>query len=81
MQAALNAISAGAALPKRRRKVVIRMTTLFSSEMFMPHGHCYLWQPGLVWLQVVSNGSIAAAYISIFGTLVYLVRRIEDIPF
>ena len=65
---------------KKARKV-FTMTTLFSSEMFMPHGHCYLWQPWLVWLQVVSNGSIAAAYISIFGTLVYLVRRIEDIPF
>jgi signal transduction histidine kinase len=47
----------------------------------MPHGHCYLWKPGLVWLQVLSNGSIALAYISIFATLVYLVRRISGMPF
>lgn len=58
-----------------------QLTTLFSSAMFMPHGHCYLWQPALVWLQVLSNGGIALAYISIFATLVYLVRRIQDIPF
>ena len=51
------------------------------SDFFMPHGHCYLWKPALVWLQVLSNGAIALAYISIFLTLVYLVRRIEDIPF
>jgi signal transduction histidine kinase len=54
---------------------------LFAPEFFMPHGHCYLWKPGLVWLQVLSNGSIALAYISIFATLVYLVRRISGMPF
>ena len=27
---------------------------LFSSS-FMPHGHCYLWNPGLIWLHVVSD--------------------------
>jgi len=53
----------------------------FSSEIFMPHGHCYLWKPALVWLQVISNGSIALAYLSIFATLVYLVYRIKNIPF
>lgn len=47
----------------------------------MPHGHCYLWEPALVWLQVLSNGAIAAAYVAIFATLVYLVQRIRDIPF
>ena len=54
---------------------------LVAPEFFMPHGHCYLWKPGLVWLQVLSNGSIALAYISIFATLVYLVRRISGMPF
>ncbi|HLL53662.1 MAG TPA: ATP-binding protein [Myxococcaceae bacterium] len=47
----------------------------------MPHGHCYLWKPALVWLQSVSNGLIAAAYISISATLAYLVYRVRDIPF
>jgi hypothetical protein len=34
---------------------------LFSSD-FMPHGYCYLWKPGLVWLHVVSDALIALAY-------------------
>jgi hypothetical protein len=25
----------------------------FLSPDFMPHGYCYLWQPGLVWLHVL----------------------------
>lgn len=29
---------------------------LFSSDFFMPHGHCYLWRPGLLALQVITNG-------------------------
>lgn len=54
---------------------------LFSSEGFMPHGHCYLWNPGLVWLHVVSDGLIAAAYTSIPFTLLYFARKRHDIPF
>jgi len=37
---------------------------LFSSD-FMPHGYCYLWKPGLVWLHAVSDVLIALAYFSI----------------
>ncbi len=47
----------------------------------MPHGHCYLWKPGLVWLQVISNGLIGLSYVSISLTLAYLVLRIRNIPF
>lgn len=53
---------------------------LFSGD-FMPHGHCYLWEPGMVWLQVISNGLIGLSYIAISTTLVYLVYRIRNIPF
>jgi hypothetical protein len=53
---------------------------LLSSD-FMPHGHCYLWQPAMVWLQVLSNLSIGAAYMSISLTLAYLAHRIRDLPF
>jgi hypothetical protein len=31
-------------------------TKLFSSD-FMPHGYCYLWNPGIVWLHAVSDGA------------------------
>ena len=51
------------------------------SEDFMPHGHCYFWEPGLVWLQVLSNLAIGVAYLSISLTLAYVVRHIRDIPF
>ncbi len=53
---------------------------LFAAD-FMPHGHCYFWEPGLVWLQVLSNASIGLAYLSISLTLGYIVRKIRDIPF
>lgn len=48
---------------------------------FMPHGHCYLWTPALVWAQVGSNLVIGVAYASIATTLTLLVRRIRNIPF
>jgi PAS domain S-box-containing protein len=54
---------------------------LFSSGDFMPHGYCYLWDRGLVWLHVVSDTLIALAYFSIPVTLVYFVRRRRDLPF
>src|ERR1700679_3854483 len=47
---------------------------LFSSD-FMPHGHCFLWQPSLVWLHVISDSLIAAAYFSIPITLYYFLRK------
>jgi PAS domain S-box-containing protein len=55
--------------------------TLFSSSDFMPHGYCYLWQPGLVWLHVISDSLIALAYFSIPFTLVYFIRKRKDVPF
>ena len=48
---------------------------------FMPHGHCYLWSPAMVWTQVSANLLIGFAYAAIASTLVVLVRRIENIPF
>ncbi len=51
------------------------------SGSFMPHGHCYLWSPAMVWLQVVSNLLIGGAYVAISSTLYVIIRRIEDLPF
>jgi signal transduction histidine kinase/CheY-like chemotaxis protein len=47
----------------------------------LPHGYCFTWNPTLLWTHVVSDGLIGAAYVSIPVTLVYLVRRRNDIPF
>ncbi|MBW4522910.1 MAG: PAS domain-containing protein [Scytolyngbya sp. HA4215-MV1] len=52
-----------------------------SSDSFIPHGHCYLWKPGLVWLHLLSDTFIALAYYSIPLTLLYFVRRRQDLPF
>jgi len=48
---------------------------------FMPHGHCYLWAPAMVWTQVSTNLLIGIAYAVIASTLGVLVRRIVNIPF
>jgi len=51
----------------------------FSTDGFMPHGMCYLWQPGVLLLHVISDGFIALAYISISCTLLYFVHRRIDL--
>ncbi len=48
---------------------------------FMPHGHCYLWTPGIVWLHVISDALIVTAYYSIPLTLISFVRRRKDLSF
>lgn len=53
---------------------------LFHSD-FMPHGHCFFWRPEIVWLHTISDLLIMAAYYSIPFTLIYFVRKREDIPF
>src|SRR5258705_5778138 len=47
----------------------------------MPHGHCYLWKPELIWLHAVTDGLIALSYYLIPVTLVYFVRKRKDLPF
>ncbi len=53
----------------------------FSTSQFIPHGHCYLWKPGLVGLHIASDALIALAYYSIPVMLVYLVYKRRDVPF
>ncbi len=57
------------------------LRNLFLTDSFIPHGHCYLWKPSLVWLHVVADGLIAFAYYSIPLMLFYLVRKRQDLPF
>ncbi len=55
---------------------------LFSTDRYMPHGHCYLWQPELVWMHVIADLAVAIAYFSIPVTLIYLLRHYRaQIPF
>jgi len=54
---------------------------LFSPDGFLPHGHCYLWDPSIMWLNVISDGLIALAYLTIPVTLIYIARKRKDLPF
>ena len=47
---------------------------LFESN-FMPHGHCYYWQPDILWSHAISDGVIATAYFVIPLVLLYIFRR------
>ncbi|MEC4984015.1 MAG: PAS domain S-box protein [Oscillatoria sp. PMC 1068.18] len=48
---------------------------------FIPHGHCYLWKPGLVGLHISSDLLTALAYYLIGGILIYLHKKRQDLPF
>ncbi|MBD2680616.1 PAS domain S-box protein [Nostoc paludosum FACHB-159] len=54
---------------------------LFYSNDFIPHGHCYLWKTGLVWLHIISDATIALAYYSIPLLLIYFISKRKDVPF
>ena len=53
----------------------------FNSDGFMPHGHCFLFQPSILRLQVSSNAVVAIAYYSIPLSLLYFARKRQDLPF
>ena len=53
----------------------------FGFPQLVPHGYCYLWNPWIVWLHVVSDSLIALSYFCIPIALVYFVRRRKDLPF
>jgi len=51
------------------------------SPDFMPHGYCYLWDPRIVWLNVVSDVLITLSYYCIPIVLIYFIRKRRDLPF
>jgi signal transduction histidine kinase/ActR/RegA family two-component response regulator len=53
----------------------------FDSQNFMPHGHCFLWMPSILWTSVISDALIALAYLTIPISLVYFIRKRRDMPF
>jgi signal transduction histidine kinase len=56
-------------------------SNFFYSGNFIPHGHCYLWMPELVWVHILADSLIALSYYSIPLTLIYFVCKREDVPF
>ncbi|MEG4970499.1 ATP-binding protein [Microcoleus sp. B6-A1] len=55
------------------------LSTFFSSN-FIPHGHCYLWKPGLVWLHLTSDALTTLAYYSVAFAIVYFTNERKDLP-
>lgn len=53
---------------------------LFSTD-FMPHGMCYLWDPEVLWLNVLSDVLTAAAYYAIPILLFRFARQRRDVSF
>ena len=47
----------------------------------MPHGYCFLWNPLVLWLHVISDALIAASYYCIPIALVHFIRKNREIPF
>ena len=56
-------------------------TRIFGQNSFMPQGHCYLWDAGLMRLHLISDFLIAAAFLVIPITLLLFVRKRRDLPF
>ncbi len=52
-----------------------------SANGFMPHGYCFLWQPGVLWLHVLSDLGIVLAYSGIPLALLYFTHKRRDLPF
>ncbi len=50
----------------------------FFNSSYMPHGHCYLWQPYILWVNVVSDLIIAVAYFSIPCLLAVFAKKRPD---
>lgn len=59
----------------------MRNFDLFSTQDFMPHGHCYLWRPEILWLHVVSDVIIFLAYMMIPVVMFLVFRRRPSIPY
>tara|TARA_Y100000590_G_C14903565_1_gene707316 strand:- start:46 stop:435 length:390 start_codon:yes stop_codon:yes gene_type:complete len=59
------------------------LQNFFDSTTFMPHGYCYLWQPDLIWLHVISDLGIGLAYLLISFSILYILHknRIKTVPF
>jgi signal transduction histidine kinase len=45
---------------------------------FMPHGHCYFWEPAIVWSHAIADSIIALAYFTIPMSLFFIFRKRTD---
>ncbi|UZE17810.1 HAMP domain-containing histidine kinase [Pseudomonas sp. B21-054] len=57
------------------------LLALLTDKRFMPHGHCYMWRPDLLWTNVIADGLITLSYVTIPFTLIYFIHKRKDVPF
>jgi PAS domain S-box-containing protein len=50
-------------------------------SVFMPHGHCYYWEPFILWSHAISDSIIAIAYFVIPLSLIKIVRARNDFKY
>ncbi len=75
------AVSVVALVPVLAALQLLVFSNVPNSEFYMPHGHCFLWQPGLLALHAGSDTLIGLSYIVISAALGILVYRAQrDIP-
>lgn len=48
---------------------------------FMPHGHCYFWEPAVLWSHVIGDGLTVIAYYAIPFLLIQFVRKRNDLKY
>lgn len=53
----------------------------FFNNNYMPHGHCYLWQPSILWTNVIADLVIAIAYFSIPFAIMLFAKKRPDIKY
>jgi PAS domain S-box-containing protein len=64
--------------------LTLTMETVFQQVHkmeFMPHGHCYFWEPFILWSHAISDSIIALSYMTIPLTLIYIFRKRKDFKF
>ena len=76
---------AGIAIPLTAGSVWLAMVAArklsAGASDFMPHGYCYLWNPRILWLNVISDGLITLSYYAIPVILIYFIRKNRNLPF
>ncbi|HVJ40421.1 MAG TPA: PAS domain S-box protein [Dongiaceae bacterium] len=58
--------------------MISALLRLFSSDGYMPHGMCLLWEPNLLALHIGSDALIGLSYFSMPIALVYFARKRSD---
>jgi PAS domain S-box-containing protein len=57
------------------------LSEMFNESGLSPHGFCLLWEPGLIWLHLVSDTITGVSYYAIPVALAYFVWKRPDIDF